>query len=83
MSYGFRDNYYRRYGSRIITPWIHLLESVNKKFWEELIGYFPCYDTGQIEHDSSNNYSITVCLFVTAVTFLPSRCLATIGGFFT
>jgi hypothetical protein len=49
-----------------------------KKFWEELIAYFPSYDTGHIENDASNNSSIVACVFVTAVTFLPSRCL-TIG----
>jgi hypothetical protein len=52
----------------------------NKKFWEELIAYFPWYDTGHSENDASNNSSIVACVFVTAVTFLPSRCLATIGG---
>jgi hypothetical protein len=36
---------------------------------------------GNIENDSSNNYSIVACVFVTTVTFLPSHCLATIGGF--
>jgi hypothetical protein len=30
----------------------------------------------------SNNSSIVACVFVTAVTFLPSRCLATIRGFY-
>jgi hypothetical protein len=55
--------------------------TVNKKFWEELIAYFPWYDTGHIENDASNNSSIVGCAFVTAVTFLPSSCLATIGGF--
>jgi hypothetical protein len=53
----------------------------NKKFWEELTAYFPWYDTGHIENDASNNSSIVPCVFVTAVTFLPSRCLATIGIF--
>jgi hypothetical protein len=53
----------------------------NKKFWEELIAYFPSYNTSHTEKDASNIYSIVVCVFVTAVTFLPSRCLATIGGF--
>jgi hypothetical protein len=38
-------------------------------------------DTGHIENDASNNYSIVACVFVTAVTLLPSRCLATIRGF--
>jgi hypothetical protein len=31
--------------------------------------------------DPSNNSSIVACVFVTAVTFLPNRCLATIGKF--
>jgi hypothetical protein len=53
----------------------------NNKFWEEQIAYFPWYDTGHIENDASNNSSIVACLFVTAVTFLEKRCLATIGGF--
>jgi hypothetical protein len=53
----------------------------NNKFWEELIAYFPWYDTGHIENDASNNSSIVACVFVTEVTFLPSRCLATIRGF--
>jgi hypothetical protein len=35
---------------------------------------------GHIENDASNN-SIIACVFVTAVTFLPSRCLATTGRF--
>jgi hypothetical protein len=55
----------------------------NKKFREELIAHFPRYYTGHIENDASNNFSIVSCVFVTAVTFLPSRCLATIGGIHT
>jgi hypothetical protein len=54
----------------------------NNKFWEELITYFPWYDTSHIENDASNNSSIVACVLVTAVTLLPSRCLATIWGFF-
>jgi hypothetical protein len=41
---------------------------------------FSWYDTGHIEYDASNNSSIVACVFVTAVTFLQSRCLETIGG---
>jgi hypothetical protein len=33
--------------------------NVNKKFWEELIAYFPWYDTNRIENDASNNSSIS------------------------
>jgi hypothetical protein len=53
---------------------------MNKKFWEELIAYFPWYDANRIENMSNHSF-IVACVFVTAVTFLPSRCLATIGGF--
>jgi hypothetical protein len=51
----------------------------NKKFWEELITRFSRHYTDTIENDASNNYSIDACVFVVAVTFLPNRCLATIG----
>jgi hypothetical protein len=60
---------------------LHDEQTKNKKFWEKLIAYFPWYDTGHIENDASKNSSIIACVFVTAVTFLPSRCLATIEGF--
>jgi hypothetical protein len=36
---------------------------------------------GHIENDSSKNSSIVACVFVSEVTFLPRRYLATIGGF--
>jgi hypothetical protein len=52
----------------------------NKKLWEELIAYFLWYDTDRIENDASNN-SIVARVFVAAVKSLPSRCLATIGGY--
>jgi hypothetical protein len=61
--------------------YFRLSSQSNKKFWEELIVYFPWYDTDHIENDVSNNSSIVACVFVTMVTFLPSRCLAMIGGF--
>jgi hypothetical protein len=32
-----------------------------KKFWEELIAYFPWYDTGHIENDASNNSCVCIC----------------------
>jgi hypothetical protein len=44
----------------------------NKKFWEELIAYFPRYDTGHIDNDESNSSSIVACVFVTAVTLLSN-----------
>jgi hypothetical protein len=42
------------------------------KFWEELIAYFPWYDTDLTENDMSNNSSIVACAFVTAAK-LPSN----------
>jgi hypothetical protein len=61
-----------------ISKIYYLIE--NNKFWEELIAYFPWYDTGHNENDASNNSFIVAYVFVTAVTFLPSRCQATIEG---
>jgi hypothetical protein len=55
--------------------------NVTLKSWEELIAYFPWYDTGHIEKDASNHSSIAAFVLVTAVTFPQSRCLATIGGY--
>jgi hypothetical protein len=59
----------------------HTSPPLNRKFREEVIAYFCWYDTDHIENDASNNSSIVACVFVTAITFLPSRCLATIGEF--
>jgi hypothetical protein len=59
------------------------LQELKKKFWEEIIAYFSWYDTGHIENDVSNNSSIVACVFVTAVTFVRSGCLTTIGGIHT
>jgi hypothetical protein len=61
---------------------LNLLKN-NKNFWEELIAYFPWYDTGHVENDASNNSSIVAYVFVNAGTFLPSRCLQTTGGTLT
>jgi hypothetical protein len=61
--------------------YIFTQQEINKKFWEEPIAYFPWYDTGHIGNDASNNSSIVASVFVTAVKFLPSRCLATTGEF--
>jgi hypothetical protein len=64
---------------------IHGYMSQNKKFWEELIAYFPLIRHGQHRKQCVN---IGACVLVTAVTFLPNRCLVTyiyrhrlIGGF--
>jgi hypothetical protein len=68
-------------GSRRITApfYVH-----NKKFKEELIAYFPLhviwYDTDRIENTASNISSVVMWVFVASRMYLPSRCLATIGG---
>jgi hypothetical protein len=54
--------------------------NLNKKFWEELVAYFPSYDMDRIENDVSNNSSIFWSVFVAAITFLPSSCLANHRG---
>jgi hypothetical protein len=62
--------------------WAHLngyFINLNKEFWEQLIAYFPWYDTDCIENDASNNSSILACAFVAAETCLLRCCLATIG----
>jgi hypothetical protein len=51
---------------------IDLLIPKYRKFWEWLLPAFLSYD-------ASNNYSIVACVFVAVVTFLPNRCIATIG----
>jgi uroporphyrinogen-III synthase len=48
------------------------------KFWEEVIAYFPLIRHGPQENDASNIASIVAFVSVAAVTFLQSRCLATI-----
>jgi hypothetical protein len=68
--------------SHVFTDLYRTNKGKNKKFWEELIAYFSLYDTGHIENDASNISSIVACVFVTAVNFLPSHCLATIRDFY-
>jgi hypothetical protein len=57
------------------------MHNINKNFWEELIAYFPYYDTGHIENEESKIFSILACVIVNAVTFLTTRYLATAGAF--
>jgi hypothetical protein len=52
----------------------------DKTFWEQQ-PTFPWYDTDRTENSASNNSSIVRRVFVASVTFLPSRCLATIRGY--
>jgi hypothetical protein len=55
--------------------------SLNKKFREVLIAYFPCCSTDRVENDMCINSGFVTFVFVAAVTFLPPRCLATISGY--
>jgi hypothetical protein len=50
-------------------------------FWEGLTAYFPWYDTDRIENDMPNISSVVSCVFVVAVTFLPSCYLAKVVEF--
>jgi hypothetical protein len=68
-----RPVYVRSFGSRNVSLWLQQTE--NKKFWEELIAYFPSSNMSIIE----NNSFIFPCVFVAAVMFLPSRWLSTTG----
>jgi hypothetical protein len=80
LSGGSTQDLLRIYGE-IYTAMAKLRILWIKKFWEELFTYFPWYDTGHIENDATKNSSTVACVFVTAVTFLPSRCLAMMRGF--
>jgi hypothetical protein len=55
--------------------------SVNKKFREERIPYFPLIWISCIENDTTDNSSIVACVLITTLTFLPSCCLVMIGGY--
>jgi hypothetical protein len=58
---------------------VHILY-LNKKFWEELIACFHLIrHRPHIKRRVHKFFSIVACVFVAAVKFLPSRCLATTG----
>jgi hypothetical protein len=57
----------------------HPLPSIAREDTQTNPQVLPRYYTDRIENDASNNF-IVACIFVTAGTCLPSRCLATIGG---
>jgi hypothetical protein len=46
------------------------------------VSFVNTEETGHIKNDAPINSSIVACVFVTAVKFLPSRCLAMIGRVF-
>jgi hypothetical protein len=48
---------------------------INKKFWEELIAHLILH--GPYKNHATNNSCIVIYVFIAALTFLPSRCLAT------
>jgi hypothetical protein len=55
-------------------------KSHKEKCWEELMAYFPWYDTYRTENESPT-ILLLLHVFVAAVTFLPSRYGTTIRGF--
>jgi hypothetical protein len=57
------------------------LDIRNKRFLEELKPTFLGYDTDRLDNDASNNSSIVACVFIAAVIFQPSSCLAMIGEY--
>jgi hypothetical protein len=59
----------------------HLLTLKKKQVLEELIAYVPLISHGPHKKDASNDSSIVAHVFVSAVTFLQSRCLATAEGY--
>jgi hypothetical protein len=65
--------------SRWILAYIYLLKA--RSSGKNYSSIFPWYDTDLIEKDTSNNSSIVACVFVAAVMFLQSRCLATMWGY--
>jgi hypothetical protein len=54
---------FMKLGTYITAPEPISTVKSNKKFWEELIAYFPWYDTGHIENESSNKSSIVACVY--------------------
>jgi hypothetical protein len=63
----------------IIRPRFQVKKN-NKKFWEEQIAYFHSIQHGSHRNGVSKNSSVVAHVFIAAGTYLPSRCLATIGG---
>jgi hypothetical protein len=79
-----------RRGVNILTLFLRLLlfhlqhaeresQNRNKKFWEQLIDYVPFIQHEPHRKQTSLTIPLLLRVFVAAVTFLASRCLATIG----
>jgi hypothetical protein len=56
-------------------------KKLHKKLWEELITYFPLIRHGPHIKKNACNSPVFVCVFIAAITLLPSHCLATIGAY--
>jgi hypothetical protein len=48
-----------------------VMGEINKKFWKDLIAYFPSYDTNHIQNEAPNVFPILGCNFFTEP--LPSK----------
>jgi hypothetical protein len=57
-----------------------LIYNENKKFWEELIAYFPFIRPGP-HRRTRPTVLLLLSVLVVAVTCLPSRYIATVGGY--
>jgi hypothetical protein len=54
--------------------------SINKKFWEELMAYFPLIRDGPYRKRRPQTILLMLRVFVATGTCIPSRCLATTSG---
>jgi hypothetical protein len=54
--------------------------NMDKRFWKKLITYFPLSQRGPYKNKASTNYFIVENVYVAAIKFLPSCCLATTEG---
>jgi hypothetical protein len=54
---------------------------ISKKFWEELIAYFPSYDKDHIDDNTCIQQFFYSCVFVAMVMTLPNFFLPRMGGY--
>jgi hypothetical protein len=66
-----RVAYFKRTGNSKLI----IFFTFNKQYWDELIAFSPLIRNGPHRKHASN---IALCVFIVAVTFLPTFCLTTI-----
>jgi hypothetical protein len=67
--------------NKYLASYLSSTDFKNKKFYEELFAYFPLKRHGPHIKNAYKISSGVACVFVVAITFLPSRCLATLGEY--